>query len=234
MLCHTTIVPVQKMWAAAALQNLAASYCETEEDGTCFWDWTEKDEHIQLSEDSPLHSDGTAARRSILEVDGLVHALVDLACEDSIEHDEQEAAMPGYNAVEGEHDRHLEVSTWAAMSALKNLALEPSAKPELEKAMYCACFLKDSPDWLEEAKAYGFLFHMRRHDEPCIVREDKGDLCVDGNFLDEEFFHCSEYAEATKEECEQTDIFTGVKASEACCECGGGHSTAIEVEHDEL
>jgi hypothetical protein len=35
-----TAVPAKVMWAASALQNIAASYCHTpEEDGRCWWDW---------------------------------------------------------------------------------------------------------------------------------------------------------------------------------------------------
>ncbi|KAL7575977.1 hypothetical protein ACA910_000766 [Epithemia clementina (nom. ined.)] len=230
---------VQKMWAAAALQNLAASYCDTPDDGTCYWEWTATDKHIQLSKNSPLVSDGTISRKAMLEVDGLVDALVDLACEGPISEEDAEDAdsliTPGDNALDGVHDNNDEVATWAAMACLKNLALEPTSKDQLEAAMKCACFVKDSVDWLEESKSLGFLYFMRRQEDPCWIREDELAICVDGNFLDEGLFHCDDYTEAAEGECEKAvDIFTGAKASEVCCECGGGVYSDIEPEHDEL
>jgi hypothetical protein len=61
--------------------------------------------------------------------------------------------------------------------------LEPTAKPELEQVLYCACLLKDPPDWLEETKAFDLLHHMRGQEDPCWIRQD-GEAMRIGNFLD--------------------------------------------------
>ena len=92
------------MYAAAALQNLAASYCDTPDDGTCHWEWTAQSSDIQLNPNSPLVSDATPMRKRIMEIDGLVDELIELACEDPIfEEYVEESARPGYDAVAGEH-----------------------------------------------------------------------------------------------------------------------------------
>ena len=92
------------MYAAAALQNLAASYCDTPNDGTCHWEWTAQSADIQLNPNSPLVSDATPMRKRIMEIDGLVDELIELACEDPIfEEFVEESARPGYDAVAGEH-----------------------------------------------------------------------------------------------------------------------------------
>ena len=223
------------MWAASALQNLAASYCETE-DGTCYWEWTSKDEHIQLDPSSPLTSDGTAARKAMLQMEDLVDLLIALACEGPLDEEEEDVAMPGEFAVAGVHDYNAEIITWAAMASLKNLALEPSSKESLEHVIPCACFVKESADWLEESKSIGFIYHMRRHEDPCWMRDDEAALCIDSNFLDEGLHTCEDYEDTDEEECAASkDAFSGVAASEACCECGGGFVIQIEdEEHDEL
>jgi len=234
-----TAIPVQKMYAAAALQNLAASYCETVDDGTCYWEWTATDEHIQLDPHSlPLHSDATAIRKRILEIPGLVDELIELACHGPIGHDEEneeDLVMPGSNALADAHGLKEEMVTWAAMATLKNLVLEPTAKKIGEHALSCACLLKESHDWLEEAKAFDFLHHMRRGDDPCFLSGDGVSICIDDSFLDEGYYHCDEYEGVSKEDCEATlDKITGVTAEVACCECGGGLHVDFTSDHDEL
>mmetsp|Transcript_15625 Transcript_15625/g.34151 ORF Transcript_15625/g.34151 Transcript_15625/m.34151 type:complete len:125 (-) Transcript_15625:89-463(-) len=116
------------------------------------------------------------------------------------------------------------------MAALKNLALEPSAKPELDKALECACYLKFSMDWLEESKSYGLIQFLRRTGDPCWWRG--ATLCIDDDFLDGGLYTCSDYEGSNPEECQgedSKDIFTGEPATKACCECGGG----IEVPNRE-
>ena len=63
---NSELTAVQVMWAAAALQNLAASYCATEDDGRCYWHFTRRHDDISITEDSlPLTSDGKAIREEI-------------------------------------------------------------------------------------------------------------------------------------------------------------------------
>ena len=132
-------------------------------------------------------------------------------------------------------DKHKEVVTWAAAAALKNLALEPTAKPLVEEALHCMCVSKDSSDWLEEAKAFDLLHHMRRNPDPCWVRDDGLAVCIDDNFLDGGLFHCDEYDEnSDMETCRGgVDKFSGKTAADSCCACGGGSQLEFD-EHDEL
>lgn len=236
LVMHENSVPVEKMWAAAALQNLAASYCDTPGDGTCYWEWTATEEHIQLSPASPLISDGSSFRKAMFELEGLVDALIELSCQGPVNEEEEGVVTAGETARDNDDDRRAEIVVWAAMACLKNLALEPTNKESLEAAMRCACFVKDSTDWLEESKAQGFLYFMRRQEDSCWIREDDTVLCVDGNFLDEGLFHCNDYEEATEEDCENAvDIFTGATASDVCCDCGGGEIYELGEEfNDEL
>jgi hypothetical protein len=227
-------VPNQVMWAAAALQNMAASFCATEGDGGCYWSWNNKATHVQVEEESlPIVADGTATRRAMLAEENLVEALVDYVCAGPITGEpSDENILPGENAQDGRDDASPNLIAWAAAGALKNLALEPDAKERIEDAMPCLCRLRESSDWLEESKANDALFFMRRVD-PCWFRDDgSGDLCIDDNFLDEEEFSCDDYDEASEDECANKDMLTGALASEACCECGGGHRFGIE--HEEL
>lgn len=229
---------VQKMWACSALQNMAASYCETPNSGRCFWEWTTEHTDIQLDgHDSHVFSDGTGVRKAMMEEPGLAEALIELACFPPIDEDDEQAAQPGYTAVEKKHDHNEEIVTWAAMAALKNLALEPTSKPKLEAALECACLLKDSPDWLEEAKSYDFIRHLRRSEDPCWIREVDGDkvyLCIDNNFIDQVDQLCDEFEDSSQEECDSSvDIFTGETATYACCACGGGTEVQLEEQYQE-
>lgn len=56
--------------------------------------------------------------------------------------------------------------------------------------------------------------------------------CIDEVFLDSEGYYCDGYEEASEEECEETDVFTGRTAAESCCGCGGGMKLA--EDHEEL
>lgn len=222
---NSNAIIAEKMWAAAALANLAASYCDTA-DGRCDWEWTLTHEDIQLGPHSPLISDGSTVRLKMLEIDGLVDTLIDVACEGPVSDDDEDVVTVGESARDGDDDDRDEIFPWAAMACLRNLALEPSAKPMLEDAMRCACFMKESIDWVEASKSKGFMHHMRRQDESCWLNEEKDQLCVDGNFLDQGFFLCAEYDDASEDDCENAvDIFTNEPASELCCTCGGGTMT---------
>mmetsp|Transcript_30033 Transcript_30033/g.66522 ORF Transcript_30033/g.66522 Transcript_30033/m.66522 type:complete len:156 (+) Transcript_30033:364-831(+) len=65
---HNKITPVQVMWAAAALQNMAASYCDTVDDGRCYWFWPRSRNHLVLTKQSgPVLSSGRPIRRDIAQ-----------------------------------------------------------------------------------------------------------------------------------------------------------------------
>jgi hypothetical protein len=230
------------MWAAAALQNLAASYCDTEHDGRCYWDWNLQDNHVVVTPDSlPIVSDGTLIRQSMLQIDGLVQALTEWACTGPV-HGQASATnvFPGENGQAGRDDANPNIVAWAATGALKNLALEPTAKAAIEPSMSCLCRLKKSPDWLEKLKAKDALHFLRRGGHPCWFDESSSPttsdsngsttamLCIDDNFIDAQGYSCDGYDNPQPGDCDIRDaLFPSVTASQACCGCGGG--TKVEI-----
>jgi len=226
---------VQSMWAMAALQNLEASYCDTEDNGRCYWAWHagDGDHHndddetngheLMIGEGSlPLLSDGSSARRAAMEIPNLVAALKHHVCRAPI--GEEDEIFPGENALAGRDDDNMSIVAWAAAAALKNMALEKKARAMIkaDSSFECYCRFKDSHDWLEELKGNDLLLFLRPFD-PCWFDDDYTSLCVDGWFLDEEGYYCDDYGSVEEEEdCEAKDVFTGLPATELCCGCGGG------------
>jgi len=217
------------MWSAAALQNLAASYCNTKGDGRCYWGW-KKENDIVLVIDPKMEvvSDGDAIRKEILADSDLIHALKNLACLGPIRGEmTEENPYVGQNAkIGGVHDNSSNIAAWAATGALKNLALEPKARPLIEEdnMLRCICRLAYSPDWLEENKGQGALHHLRPSD-PCRFHDNdnkKGQLCVEDLFVDKDGYTCIDYVAATKQECLAKSEH-GITAEKACCGCGGGN-----------
>jgi hypothetical protein len=225
--------PFQTMWAAAALQNLAASYCATADDGRCYWDWPYDDTvpaHVGLTADSlPVIADGTAVRQAMVQDTELVQRLLELACQGPVRgtRPTNQNPFPGVNAVAGQHDASPAVAPWAAAGALKNLALSPAGKSAIlqssnnNRALQCLCRLQHSADWLEENKGEGALHHLRQGGPPCWWDDAGNTLCVDSDFLDAEGYTCTDYADASEAECKAVNA-KQVAAHEACCACGGG------------
>lgn len=61
--------------------------------------------------------------------------------------------------------------------------------------------------------------------DPCWFQDDDPTkkVCVDGFFLDQEGYTCSDYGDATDKECQEGTSSGGTgTANEACCACGGG------------
>lgn len=233
----SNIIPYQVMWAAAALQNLAASYCNTENNGRCYWEWPKKGDDVVLSEDSlPMVSGGEAARKQMVNDPQLIETLVEYACEGPVQGDmNAQNPFPGENAKLGIHEMSHNIVAWAATGALKNIALEPSAKSRLETGLPCFCRMARSPDWLEENKGSGLMHHIRR-DDPCWFSDEEdlnGPLCIDRAFLDAEGYTCTDYGGASDEECKATDA-AGVPAGVACCGCNGGDWEETDDMGDEL
>lgn len=235
--------PVEIMWAAAALQNLLASYCDTPRNGRCYWLWHHGKDHVLIDRQSlPVISDGTSMRRVVMMDPELVHRLQDYACQGPVQRDEpsEDYPFPGVNArVDCPHEDAETILAWAAAGVLKNLALEPDAKaryvsPQNVTLTACLCRLAHSSDWLEENKGQGVLHHTRPAD-PCwfegqsqqdadTSRADyvHGSLCVDYLFEDDEGYACDSYGGASAQDCQATDVATGTVATVACCACGGG------------
>jgi len=221
--------PVSAMWATAALQNLFASYCDTPDDGRCYWRFGADRASPTLTlwvddRGGALISDGAAAREAALEVPGLAWRLAQLLClpPDGV----------GPVAATTRASDHSLVR-WAAAGALKNLALDLAAAEWIEPAMACACGLADSSDWLEANKARGLLARVRR-DDPCRW-DDEDMLCVDLDFLDAEGRSCVDYDDAggAAEACATPDVLGhNTTPAEACCACGGGAHGGEAVDDD--
>jgi hypothetical protein len=118
--------PYTYMWVAAALQNLAASYCTTPDDGRCYWEWKKRetlpdsnrnekqarkenvaeksvDYVLQLSTDSgKMVIDGTTVRQKIASTPHIMDRLVQHACSGPVhEKMSKKYPYPGHNAVHG-------------------------------------------------------------------------------------------------------------------------------------
>lgn len=257
------IQPVARMWTAAALQNLAASYCHNPEDPDdpgCYWDYqNDTDEHVSINkeESGDMFIDATSVRLAMLKTPGLVDALSEWACKGPFSgHATEENPSAALNAVVAsamldpalpKHEDHENIVPWAAIGALKNLALLKDAKSALAPHEACFCRLSQSYDWLEHTKSSDLLGFIRPS-FPCWFNWDPEDvepkdvpLCVDHMFRDAEGNTCFDYDySATTEECTTVDAKrSDVTANDACCGCGGGNNVNMpvapsDVEADEL
>jgi hypothetical protein len=235
---------LQIMWAAAALQNLAASYCDTgEDDGRCYWKWKKNHEGLVLqSKQMRILSNGEAIRQEMLENHKLMDRLMELACTGPVQ-GEMTSTNPyiGENAKSSmmhHHEESSNILAWAPAGALKNVAISSDGRVKIEGSvqdgrssipiLQCLCRLSHSPDWLERNKGQGALHHLRPTD-PCWFQDgDKapnGKLCVDEAFLDRDGYTCSDYGDATAQECLATSAHNDETfiAKKACCTCGGGN-----------
>ena len=140
-----------------------------------FWEWTLENPHVVLEEDSlPMISDGIVVRETMLKFDGLVETLVRMACAGPVEGSyHEENVFPGETSVLGRDDNNQHLIGWAATGALKNLALEPSAKECIEPVLQCMCRMEDPPDWIEQHKSSDLILFMRREQDPCWYRDDE-------------------------------------------------------------
>ena len=232
------------MWAAAALQNLAASYC-TSADGGCYWEWTSSPEDgeshervLQLSPDmGELLADGTEVRLAVTP--SLLLRLLQWSCHGPVTGEmSHENPFPGENAESAqlEHEQSRNIVPWAATGALANLALHAEVGRHLAsdygEVLPCFCYMSLSSDWLEAAKGQIMLHHLRPDSETCcsfIEPEEEEDeeslsLCIDQVFTDGDGNTCAEYGDAvTEEECLAPDATDPAHlANMACCACGGG------------
>ena len=154
------------MWAMAALQNLAASYCNTL-DGRCTWRYV-RGAPSRLEATTEITIDAEEARQRIARQPGVVDALVGYACEGPVGvADGGDAPWPSKANVESRNAPS--VAPWAAAGALKNLALSEHvvrgwlllADGRLDTMRRCLCRLARSRDWLESSKAGAALGFLR-------------------------------------------------------------------------
>jgi hypothetical protein len=137
---HYDILSV--MWAAAALQNLAASYCHTES-GHCWWEYNDV-ENLHLHQRSPLAIDGSEAAEMMVASDEFVQQLNRMVCRGPMS--DSDALWPSLATI---HDTMTpKLSTWAVTGLLKNLSLYHNSEHAAYRAKRCLCFLEESEDWL--------------------------------------------------------------------------------------
>ena len=160
---HVQIVPRAAMWAAAALQNLAASYCDTP-DGRCVWQWEHGTTNLHVDTMLKVTVDAAEARASIARMPRLVEALVAYACEGPVGPYDPPSGTPWPSRASVDSRNAPSVVPWAAAGALKNLALSEAAAEQImhtPRSAECLCRLSRSGDWLESHKARSALYHLR-------------------------------------------------------------------------
>jgi hypothetical protein len=146
------------MWAAAALQNLAASYCDTPDDGCCYWEWQEERhyhdhadvaeegsdnnnnnnhetvEHVlELTADSgTMIVDATDVRLSMSP--SLLYRLLQWSCYGPVTGNmSTDNPFAGENARATilEHEQSTNIVSWAATGALSNLVIDPVVRQRI-------------------------------------------------------------------------------------------------------
>lgn len=221
-----------KMWAASALQNLAASYCRTDS-GHCWWEYNDNESKgLHLHSQSPLRDElGSIGRQQMLDQPGLVSYLKKITCNGPVTTAEVAATTaatpttithPWPSEATVEDNVTSQLTTWAMTGALRNLALHENALELLGDMKECFCDLFHSKDWLESSKADDALSRLGMSGT-CTPPHYKN--CVDFHEWRNEFGEtCALYAE--NEWCDEFGHLMskdgGVKANEACCICNGG------------
>jgi hypothetical protein len=218
------------MWAAAALQNLAAAYCDS---GRCHWEWTKmkknKRHEIAIT-NKKIDYNPESLRVSMIRNDKLIKALTRIICDNVKELDKAptERTWPSRAKVT---DAKLtpSVATWGAIGAIRNLALSPELYDNMPSDLQtCLCaHVVRSPDWLENSKAEDAIYRFGLDaQEVCEPLYDH-DKCLDyKDWKDEEGENCQKYER--KRWCAEYRDYAPkndkkyVTAGEACCACGGG------------
>ncbi len=131
------------MWSAAALQNLAASYCGTES-GHCWWEF-DNHEGLHLHPESPLVINGSiAAEKIVNSSDGFVGTLNNLVCQGGMGPSDE--IWPSLATIRD--NMTLKMMTWAVAGLLKNLASYDVSEHAANASKHCLCLLTESEDWL--------------------------------------------------------------------------------------
>jgi len=225
--CHLT-----QMWSAAAMQNLAASYCHTES-GHCWWEYNSEEGKLDLNPESPLKIDSTVVRQNIINDDALVSKLIDLTCQGPVEEPHQSMFYPWPSRAEITYDGIFDekfptIVYWAAAGVLRNLVISPESHEKIKPAVKCFCNLSNSPDWLEQGKAEETLYRLGVTPEDCPQRYDEN--CKDSHgWIDFDGETCESYErERWCVEFGNAVNVYGMRARDACCACGGGFTPQNE------
>jgi hypothetical protein len=143
-------INVGKMWALAALQNLAASYCESPT-GHCRWYYEKATGNVTLHPKTPLIIDGIKARSQMVHDTELIHSITNLTCHppssSSGQHSEDNPWPTLATKRNGLDELHVR-PTWSAAGAVKNIILSQDAWADIVPRKDCLCDLKYSADWL--------------------------------------------------------------------------------------
>lgn len=241
--------PKELMWSLAALQNMAASYC----DGYCSWSWITNEELYDeegaeevvgeaaeggaagnetegvievhppmLMTSEEITIDSSLVRQHIVDTEGFLDRLFDLACS-SVALEHRKVPFPHES---DKHTNHASIIPWAGVGLIKNLALDMGSHDLFEAAMPCLCWMTKSQDDLEYGKAHDALHNLDR-DAACHFHDDEESdepaLCIDEYFIIVDGgLRCHDITNI-EESCQGADEF-GRLASEACCVCGGGNT----------
>jgi hypothetical protein len=241
--------PVTIMWAAAALQNLAASYCTTRsnqkeaaEIGRCDWEWTLHEikqnvpyYDLQVASSQSEIIDGTPVRQAILASPQLVDRLVQWSCRGPVRgRMSSQNPYPGKNARSGDrqHEMSRNIVPWAATGVLKNFVLDSDARSHIllnfNQSLACFCFMSNSRDWLERNKGEGVLHFLHVDSNPCWFDFDsnmdgeENTLCVDRYFVDRWGDTCAGRKSGRCQDRGNDWQSQATTASSECCRCGGG------------
>jgi len=229
-----------QMWSAAALQNLAASYCDTNS-GRCDWEWTDKAtkngrHEIAIDASEKVEVNPEAVRLSMIRNTKLLNKLATIICDNVKDLDKapSERTWPSRAKVT-ESVLTPSVAAWGAIGAVRNLALSPKfydkMPTELQKCL-CSHAVR-SPDWLENSKAKDVIyrFGLEKSDvcEPLYDttkctdykgwKDDEGGDCKKY----EKKRWCAEYRDYAPPKEEWSGDEEYITAGEACCACGGGN-----------
>jgi hypothetical protein len=227
------------MWTLAALQNLAATYCETE-DGQCTYVWNHNHNMLELSQDTPESSKiGHHTRFKMIkkiQQYGLKKRITRLVCGGPVHKPNSDKhPWPGTSTNLEDHKYRTSIVPWAAAGFIKNLALDPRIRVEWYynwDMFECLCDMHyTSPDWLEEAKATAALHHLGWTAQCPQIYDHCED--VEGWNATEDGSSCHDYDEGRY--CASHGHWTdaqGRSANDSCCICGGGID--IRKHGDEL
>lgn len=177
------------MWSAAALQNLAASYCETES-GHCWWVFdhdSRRPKGLHLHPQSSLVIDGSTAATRISQDENLMVRVKDHVCRGTIlgsgsttttsTTSPNTEIIPSLATIHEHHHLSSKITTWSMAGLLKNLALYESSKKAPTDVTSCLCVLTGSQDWLEASKATDALYRLGRDpDDDCHHSSHDRDL----------------------------------------------------------
>jgi hypothetical protein len=230
------------MWSLAALQNLAASYCDSP-DGHCEWDRTKNSPNLFLPWGvQKVTKIDKVIRQRIMhfwEWQDFGKRVSFFLCAGPVRMPHGDYySWPG-QAKDIDSEIQPQIIPWAAAGLIKSLAIDRKTRSYFGRQIddngnlfVCLCDMhKRSPDWLEAETAQSALYRMGwDHQCPDVKDycEDNGDFWVDAetgksclDFENERL--CASMGHHVGKDNEMT-------ANEACCICGGGSPVKVDPE----